>query len=147
MDSNNNKDLKSSASCGREKGWAVLLILVAAFVMIQGWESWKQESGPFGPLQSLAQKSVCAVTLASGQIYYGTLAETKTGYVRLAHVYYVQNAPALNGGPAQFRLLNRQKNDWHGPDWMAIPTDKILSIENVGTQSNLATLISQDQGH
>ena len=36
------------------------------------------------------------------------------------------------------------KVDWHGPEWMAIPLDKILFIEKVGAQSQLATLIATD---
>ena len=45
---------------------------------------------------------------------------------------------------ARKQLVSRRKVDWHGPEWMAIPLDKILFIEKVGAQSQLAALIATD---
>lgn len=50
------------------------------------------------------------------------------------------------GGGIDNRLVNRQKADWHGPDWMSIPMEKVMFIEAVGARSRLAQLIGSDQG-
>ncbi len=110
------------------------------------WAGWQRGAGQFDKkIGSLIGNSLCAITLTTGQIYYGTLAEAKDGYLRISGVYYVQNATQPNGGALQFHLLSQQKTDWNAPDWMAIPLDKVLFVENVGTSSRVAKLIEQDQ--
>jgi hypothetical protein len=123
-----------------------LLFIIAAAEVARAWAEWRHDAGRLNELRGIAQQSLCAVTLAGGQIFYGNVVEARSGYVRLADVYYVQNVPAASGVPAQNRLVSREKNDWHGPEWMAIPVDKIVSIEKVGAQSPLAKLIAQDRG-
>jgi hypothetical protein len=144
-----NNDTPAGKGCGYMKTLAavvmVLLGILTAAEVAQAWTAWQRESGQFGRIGSVAQGALCAVTLASGSVYYGTLIEAESGYVQLANVYYVQNVSQPNGAAPQFNLVNRQKNDWHGPDWMTIPVDKILFVENVGIQSKLSNLINQDR--
>ena len=96
------------------------------------------------PITATGDNAFVAVTLAQGQIYYGTASWLGSGYVRLEHTYYVQETPQPNG-TTQFKLVNRHTNDWHGPNWMLIPTDKILYLEDVGSSSRLAALIAQER--
>ena len=85
-----------------------------------------------------------SVQLVSGQVYYGKLIETRTGFVKLGSVYYTQAYTQANGQPGN-RVVNRAKTDWHAPVAQLIPVEKILLMEVVGTQSPLARLIAQDQ--
>jgi hypothetical protein len=85
------------------------------------------------------------VLLTNGQIYYGELAEQSAGHVRLVNVYYVQTVAAPNASQPSNQLVNRAKADWHGPQWMAIPTDRIVVIEGIGEKSRLAELIAQEK--
>lgn len=121
-----------------------LIALLALGQLLQGWQAWQHESGQLGRAGSEAGNSLCGVMLVNGQIYYGTLVEVTAGYVKLADVYYVQSVPQPNGGVAN-RLVNRQKNDWHGPKVMVIPSDKVLYFEPVGAKSQLAGLVEQDR--
>ncbi len=77
-------------------------------------------------------------------MYYGTLAEANGGIVRLTDVFYVRTESHAAGVPPTNQLVSRRKADWHSPDWMAVPTDKILFIEAVGLHSQVAALIAQD---
>ncbi len=125
---------------------AVFLVILAVAEISRAWTGWQHEAGQFGQIGNFARNSLCAVTLNTGQIYYGTLAEAKDGYLRISELYYIQSVPQPNGAPMQFRVVNRQKTDWHSPDWMAIPIDKVLFVENVGASSRLEKLIEQERG-
>lgn len=92
--------------------------------------------GPLGGLYG--------VQLVNGQVYYGVLLEARPAYIRLGDVYYIQSYQQANGQPGN-RVVSRRKNDWHGPDSQTIPADKILSLDAVGPQSQLARLIQQDK--
>lgn len=120
----------------------ILGTLLTAAIAAQAALGWYHESarayspGPTGALYS--------VQLVNGQMYYGVLAATGTGYVRLTDVYYIQSYQQPNGQPGN-RVVNRKKNDWHSPGSQTIASDKILFMEEVGPQSQVARLIQQDK--
>ncbi|MYM26507.1 hypothetical protein GTP46_28170 [Duganella sp. FT135W] len=129
------------------KGWqitAALLLGLAAAAALAALAAvdWLRSSeraispGPLGGLYS--------VQLVNGQVYYGVLQEVKPAYIRLGDVYYIQSYQQPNGQPGN-RVVSRRKNDWHGPETQTIPADKILSLDAVGLQSQLAKLIQQDK--
>jgi hypothetical protein len=131
----------------RKSSGPLIAVLLAGVLLVQGvqaWGTWRRESGAtaFG---TLAPGQLCSVLLTNGQIYYGNFAEADAGHVRLQNVYYVQTSvdPATN--QAANRLVNRHKADWHAPEWMLIPADKVVLLEAVGTGSRLAELIEQDR--
>ena len=143
-----NNDNQTGSGCGSRRLCIAAMVLLAVLTLaelIQAWAAWQKETGGLSHIGTVTKGSLYAVTLLSGQVYYGTLVEAKSGYLRLSDIYYAQTAPQANGHPAQFQLVNRQNVDWHGPSWMAIPTDKILMVEDVGGNSRLGSLISQDQ--
>lgn len=123
---------------------AALLAVLTLAALPVGWKAWQDSVGNFGQIRADAINTLCSVTLQNGQIYYGTLVDAKEGYVKLIDVYYVQSINQPNGGVMN-RLVNRQKNDWHGPRWMSIPTDRILFLEQVGPKSQLADLVERDK--
>lgn len=125
--------------------FSVLLVVLALSQALQAWNAW-QGRGADRTLSPGPTGSLYSVALLTGPVYYGRLVEAKPGYVKLADVYYVENVVVDNTGRRDNRLLNRQKNDWHAPEWMAIPVDKIVLMEKVDAQSRLAKLIEQEKG-
>ncbi|MES2741651.1 MAG: hypothetical protein V4754_11960 [Pseudomonadota bacterium] len=114
----------------------VLIALAVAAQAVLAWRGGTLAPGPLGARYS--------VFLSNGQVYYGELLETGAAYLKLGDVYYVQPYTQADGHSGN-RLVSRKKSDWHGPDWQAIPTDKIVLIEAVGADSQLARLIEQDK--
>jgi hypothetical protein len=72
------------------------------------------------------------------------LLEAKPAYIKLGDVYYIQSYQQPNGQPGN-RVVSRRKNDWHGPLEQTIPSEKIMTMDAVGPQSQLARLIQQDK--
>lgn len=126
---------------------AVVLALALGTVLavaqaVQAWASLHREQAR--PAWSAAGTQV-SVLLTNGQVYYGELVEQSSGYVRLTNVYYVQTVTAADTGQPSNQLVNRSKADWHGPQWMSIPTERIVFIEGIGETSRLADLIAQEK--
>jgi hypothetical protein len=118
-----------------------LAAVLAVAQAVQAWAILHREQA--SPAWSAAGAQV-SVLLSNGQIYYGELAEQSAGYVRLLNVYYVQTVAAADGQSGS-QLVNRAKADWHGPQWMSIPTERIVFIEGIGESSRLAMLIAQEK--
>lgn len=113
---------------------AALVVLVLFF--------WRQQSNPAFAPGPLGVRY--GVQLQNGQMFYGLLREVGPRHLQLDDVYYVQAFTAPDGRPGN-RVVSRQKNDWHGPQTMTIPLDKVVTIEQVGSTSQLAKLIEQDK--
>ncbi|QBE64524.1 hypothetical protein [Pseudoduganella lutea] len=86
-----------------------------------------------------------AVQVQNGQMFYGVLREAGPRQLQLGDVYYVQPFTQPDGRQGN-RVVSRERNDWHGPTSLTIPVDRIVSVETVGGESQLARLIAQDQG-
>ncbi len=132
--------------CAGKTGWAMLLLfaVLALSQAVQAWSVW-QGRGVNQSLSPGQTGSLYGVTLVNGGIFYGRLVEAPPGYIKLADVYYIESSVVDKSGRVDNHLVSRQKNDWHGPEWMAIPVEKVLLMEEVGTQSRLAKLIEQDK--
>ena len=128
------------------KGLAFAAVICLAVLATSGvvvtWQALRSDAGvlPGRP------GSLYSVQLVNGQIYYGTLAQSAQRFVELADVYYVHTVSLPNGAGVRNQLVSRRKTDWHAPEWMAIPLDQVLFIEQVGPGSQLARLIAQDRG-
>jgi len=133
-----------SATAHRPLWAAALLIgLVAALALsAKAGLEWRREASR--ALALGAPGGLYSVQLLNGQVYYGTLLEARPGSVKLGDVYYTQTFVQPDGRQAN-RVVSRKKNDWHGPEWQVIANDKILMVEAVGAQSQLARLIAQDK--
>lgn len=140
-------DLRPATQAGGWKTWqlttALLVGLVAAAALVAlAVSHWLNHSarvvtpGPLGGWYS--------VQLVNGQVYYGVLLEATPAYLKLGDVYYIQSYQQPNGQPGN-RVVSRRKNDWHGPLEQTIPADKIMTLDAVGPQSQLARLIQQDK--
>ncbi|NGZ84302.1 hypothetical protein [Duganella aceris] len=103
---------------------------------------WRAQQGP--RLDPAPPGTLCAVQLVSGPIYYGNLVKVGHDFLQLDQVYYVQAYTQPDGQPGN-RVVSRNRNDWHGPSSQTIPVEKILFVEVVGPQSQLARLIEQDK--
>jgi hypothetical protein len=117
-------------------GIASLSLLAQAALTWQSLNAHTLVPGESGGLYS--------VQLVNGQMFYGTLLESRPGVIKLGDVYYTQPYTQPNGQPGN-RVVSRKKNDWHGPEWQLIPVERILQMEAVGAKSQLAVLIAQDR--
>jgi hypothetical protein len=116
--------------------------LIAAAQVVQAWASLQREQ--VRPAWGAAGTPV-AVLLTNGQVYYGELAEQSASHLRLVNVYYVQTVAAPDAAQPSNQLVNRAKADWHGPQWMSIPAERIVFVEGIGQDSRLAQLIAQEK--
>ncbi|WEF33270.1 hypothetical protein [Pseudoduganella chitinolytica] len=128
-------------------GWratvaVVLGALATAALLAHAALAWRQHDRPAFDAAAPGQRY--AVQLANGQMFFGVLRQVGPAHVQLEDVYYVQPFTRPDGGQGN-RLVSRQKNDWHGPQTLTIPADKVVTMELVGAQSQLATLIAQDK--
>lgn len=122
-----------------------LFALLTLAQLLQAWHTMRVDAVQLRGLRSAAAGSLCSVLLVSGVIYYGTLDEADGGFVKLSNVYYVRSGTQANGVAGGNELMSRRKVDWHGPEWMLIPLEKIVFVEKVGAKSQVATLIAADQ--
>jgi hypothetical protein len=123
---------------------AAALALGAVFAAAQAVQAWSALQREQARPAWGAPGTRVSVLLSNGQVYYGELAEQSAGYLRLVDVYYVQTVASADG-QAGNQLVNRGKADWHGPQWMSIPTDRIVLVEGIGETSRLAELIAQEK--
>ncbi|WP_338765696.1 hypothetical protein [Massilia sp. METH4] len=128
-------------------GWrssTALLVgaVAAAALVVLALFYWRQQSDPAFAPGPLGVRY--GVQLQNGQMFYGLLREVGPRHLQLDDVYYVQAFTTPDGRQGN-RVVSRQKNDWHGPQSMTIPLDRILTIEQVGGASQLAKLIEQDK--
>lgn len=121
-----------------------LLALLTLAQLVQSWRALRVDAVQLSGLRTAALGSLCGVLLVNGQMYYGTLINAEGGFIKLSDVYYVRGNAQGTGPQASNQLVSRRKVDWHGPEWMTIPLDKILFIEKVGASSQVATLIATD---
>jgi hypothetical protein len=125
--------------------WVLGLVLGALLVVgVQRLAGGGAERGALSNLRPLALGKLCSVLLVNGQIYYGVVAEAGRDFIRLSDVYYVRSGAAGADGAAQNQLVSRRKTDFHAPEWMEIPVEKIVFIEKVGDDSTVARLMAQD---
>jgi hypothetical protein len=128
---------------GWRAGIALLLAGVAAAALaVLALVSWREGGAPAFSAGALGVRY--GVQLQNGQMYYGLLREMGPRHLQLEDIYYVQAFTGADGRPAN-RVVSRQKNDWHGPQTITIPLDKVVTIEQVGDTSQLARLIEQDK--
>ena len=122
----------------------LLLALLAVAQAALAWAAWQREHARPAWAGEVPGTPV-SVLLVNGQIYYGELGDQSAGTLRLVNVYYVQTVNAQNANQPSNQLINRSKADWHGPQWMDIPTEKILLVEGIGPKSRLAELIAEEK--
>jgi len=84
-----------------------------------------------------------AVTIVGGPVFYGYLDRTTPDALVLNDVYYVQITSEAQSNQRVNKLVRRSENDWHGPEKMSIPYDKIIMVELVGPNSSVAKLVSE----
>ncbi len=140
-------------AAGRARGSGLRAALLAALLLLTllaiaqsalAWVAWQREHAR-PAWAGEAPGTAVSVLLVNGQVYYGELAAQSAGTLRLVNVYYVQTVNAQNANQPSNQLVNRSKADWHGPQWMDIPTEKILLVEGIGPKSRLAELMAQEK--
>lgn len=125
----------------------ILLGLLACGIAIGGAQVYRAMQSAQAPLQIAAPGPIGAlhtVFLLGGQFFIGTLESVDRGTVILSDVFYLQSAnnpvptlPSAANAPPQrgAQVVRRREGDWHQPDRMAIPIERILMMETVGRDS------------
>lgn len=125
----------------------ILLGLLACGIAIGGAQVYQAMQSTRAPLQIAPPGPIGAlhtVFLLGGQFFIGTLESVDHGTVILGDVFYLQSAnnpvptlPSAANAPPQrgAQVIRRKDGDWHQPDRMAIPIDRILMMETVGRDS------------
>ena len=123
---------------------AALALLAVAALGVQAWAAWKRDLS--APVPAGAGRGAwIAVTLINGQVYYGKLAGADAHRLSLSDVYYVNTAVDAATNQRSNQLVSRQRTDWHAPLAMTIGVDKVMMVEQIGLDSQLARLIAQEQ--
>ena len=86
--------------------------------------------------------SIQAVTLTSGQIYFGTLRAVTGSDLVLIDVFEIRTTTNPQNNERTVQLVPRRGSNWHAPVDMAIPFDKIQFTESVGRDSAAAKQIA-----
>jgi small nuclear ribonucleoprotein (snRNP)-like protein len=108
-------------------------IATALFLLAFGGPAAFVPSGPIGSLQT--------VTLTNGNVYFGHLKAVDHGSVVLSDVFEGVSSTDPKTQQRTTQLVSRRSSSWHGPLDMAIPVDKILFTETVGSGSPVAKAI------
>jgi hypothetical protein len=119
--------------------WIVagIAVIIAAFLVIRS-------SGESKPIAFTTPYQ--AVLLTNGAAYFGKLEGYGTSRPVLTEVYYIvsQTNPETKQSS---NVLVRRGKELHEPDRMYLNPSQILCVETVGTNSKVAQLIAQQQGH
>ena len=83
-----------------------------------------------------------AVFLDNGQVFFGRMGNTGSGFISLRDVFFVQRQMEQDQKTAR-NLLMPLGSEWHGPDFMRINKRHILRIEPVAPDSQVARLIRE----
>ena len=86
-----------------------------------------------------------AVATLNGQAFFGKVSRVTRDAIVLTDVYYLQSTVDQQTNQRINRLLERSKTDMHGPTQTTIPLDKIILVETVGADSEVAKTIAQAQ--
>lgn len=109
---------------------AGLAVAAALFVQALGGPGSFMPAGPVGSLQT--------VTLSNGQVYFGRLKAVDHGNIVLTDVFEGVTSTDPKTQQRTTQLVSRRSGSWHGPLDMAIPADKILFTETIGSGSAVA---------
>lgn len=121
-----------SREVSRRRFWPLLLaVIIMGLVAGLAWGARINQPTAFNGM--VLPGHLVSVSLTNGQVYYGSVLRSAPEFIQLTNVHYVQAN----------RLVRRDQNDWHGPEWMVVPIDRIQMIEQIGEQSRLAKMIGQ----
>jgi len=118
-------------------GRAASYLAAALFVLLAACSKEARDLGLGSP------GSLYAVTIVGGPVFYGFLDRTTPDALVLSDVYYVQISSDAKSNQRVNKLVRRSDTDWHGPEKMSIPYDKVVMVELVGSTSVVAKLIAE----
>ena len=114
---------------------------VAGALWVMALRPLPPEPVHFRPAAGL--NSIQAVTLTSGEIFFGTLRSVNDSELVLVDVFEIQTTTDLKTQERVVQLVRRRANNWHAPVDLAIPTERIRFTESVGKDSLAAKQIAQ----
>ncbi len=113
----------------------ILAALVAAIALIFAGYTWWSNSG--------SSSEYRAVTLTSGQVYFGKLTSQGQHYLRLEHVFYLTDPSVLAGSTAATDIsLVKLGREVHAPtDHLLISRTQVLTLETLSASSQVLKAI------
>ena len=139
MSEDRNLEAGSKRASGPLASWPILLaaLVIATAIVLQ------PRMGSSGLVLEKRIDTLQAVTLANGQVYFGTLSDVKNGAIVLTGVFETVTTVNQKTGQRISQLSKRQTAYWHGPTDMIIPIDRLLFSETIGKTSPVARAIKQ----
>ncbi|HEU0051239.1 MAG TPA: hypothetical protein VFQ60_04270 [Patescibacteria group bacterium] len=111
--------------------WISAVILIALAIIL----------GCFIFLSNGKRAGTYAVFLTNGQVYFGSIASTRSQTLLLKDIYYIQPKDETQK-PGGDVTLAKFGNEFHGPeDWMEISRSQIVMIEKLREDSKLLQAI------
>jgi hypothetical protein len=127
----------------RGGGGPMILVLTIVIILAVGAIVFKDKLFTTDKYGDIATGDYQAVFLTNGQVYFGSLSNVESRYLKLSNIYYLQVTPVLQTttpdgpeapAPTQQQQLSLVKlgNELHGPvDEMYINRDQVLFIEDL----------------
>ena len=127
----------------------VLILCGLAFLIAYG----ARALGAVRADSAIKSKEYQALFLTNGQVYFGKLSHTTSGYVKLTNIYYLQVQQAVqptSGSTAsnsnQQVSLAKLGGELHGPeDTMYVSREQVLFWENLKTDGKVTQAINNYQ--
>lgn len=114
---------------------------VAGALWVMALRPPPSEPAHFRPAAGL--NSIQAVTLTSGEIFFGTLRAVTDSELVLVDVFEIQTTIDPKTQERVVQLVPRRANNWHAPVDLAIPAERIRFTESIGRDSLAARQIAQ----
>jgi hypothetical protein len=121
--------------------WAMIVVVAAAL----GWAAIIATTNR----RHVTKDTFQAVSLTSGQVYFGKLSSGPAGYVILEHPYVTQTVQPADTADkaAPTTTLVKVRDQVYGPeDKMFIRTEQIAFWQNLRKDSKVMSAIQQKQG-
>lgn len=131
-------------------GWISVLLLVSVTILLVTLLVSIVTGAPKNETKYVNSKSLQAVFLNNGQVYFGKISALNDKYVRLGNIYYLRVNQAVQ--PKQSSPSTTNSNDvslvklgceLHGPeDQMLINRDQVTFWENLKTDGQVAKAVA-----
>jgi hypothetical protein len=119
-----------------------IVVGLVAGILLAGGFAWLLSLSHYPDLGLKAGPDRYAIATASGPVFFGKVVRVTRDAVVLTDVYYLQSVTDPKTNERVSRLLQRATTDIHGPTTTTIPADKIVLVETVGPDSQVAKSIA-----
>ncbi|MDN5819226.1 MAG: hypothetical protein L0H36_00765 [bacterium] len=139
------KQPKSDKKPNKKSIWWIGVIVIVLFMAFVIWLLMGMRTGSSNSLIDTSKYQ--AVFSTNGQVYFGSLKDTTSDYMKLSNAYYLQSQTATGNDDSIAQndsKLIKLGNEIYGPeDVMMVSKQQILYFENLKPDSKVSKLIDQ----